>query len=92
MRASSFGVLVRPTLLLPLTIGVTGCSERYCSEVDVCWATRDEIIAAAERCGTADFEPNKAGPVYSAIGQPYDSELSNCIADDLRGQGLMVTH
>ena len=73
-------------------LALAACSDRYCSEPDVCWATRDEIVDAAERCGKDDFEPTTAGVVYSAVGQPYDPELSTCIQDDLHGQGIKVTH
>jgi hypothetical protein len=58
------------------------------------WASRNEIIEAANRCGISDFEPTEAGAGWAAYVAGEDSgkgRKSNCIYDDLHRQGLKVT-
>ena len=58
------------------------------------WASRREIVEAAERCGVSDFEPTEAGAAYAAYvpaGVPDAKAKEDCIYADLRGQGLLVT-
>ena len=54
------------------------------------WASRSEIIAAAERCGVPDFEPTRAGSAYAAY-VPANRAKEDCIYADLERQGLLAT-
>ena len=58
------------------------------------WASRSEIIAAAERCGVPDFEPTRAGSAYAAYVPaiiPEAQAKEDCIYADLQRQGLLAT-
>lgn len=74
---------------------VSSCAERFCTDPGVCWANRNDVIAAAERCGVADFEPREAADTwlpFVAGEDPDTGPKTSCIVADLEGQGLMVTH
>ncbi len=79
-----------------LVMGVfSSCSERACTDPGVCWANRQDGIAAAERCGVEDFEPQETADTwlpYVEGENPDTGPKTSCIAKDLQGQGLMVTH
>ena len=74
---------------------LASCNDRVCSNPGVCWANRTDIVAAAKRCGIPDFEPRKIGNIwvpYVEGENPDAGRKTGCIIDDLKGQGLMVTH
>lgn len=57
-------------------------------------ATRDEIIAAAQRCGLQDFKPTRMGDGWGAEVNDNTadaSKLEDCIHEDLIEQGLVAT-
>ena len=61
---------------------------------DALWATPEQIVAAAERCGIRDFKPTKANARWAAYVPGEDVQTgikTNCIYDDLHKQGLQVT-
>jgi len=62
---------------------------------DALWASRQQIIDAAERCGVPNYEPERAGAQYSAYvpkSVPDHQRKEDCIYRDLREkQGLQVT-
>jgi hypothetical protein len=69
---------------------ITGCF--YGDEND--WASRSDVIEAAERCGVPDFEPTEAGAAYAAYvpaAVPNAAAKEDCIYKDLEGQGLLAT-
>lgn len=78
-----------------LTLGVlSSCNERECTNPGVCWANREDMVAAAKRCGIKDFEPKKIANTlvpYVEGESPDAGRKTQCIIDDLKGQGLMVT-
>jgi len=58
------------------------------------WASRDDIVQAARRCGVSNFEPTEAGSAYAAyvpreIAQAQTKE--DCIYRDLKSKGLIAT-
>lgn len=58
------------------------------------WASRRDIVAAAERCGMRDFEPTRAGAHWAGYVPGEDPDRGpegNCIYDDLHAQGLLAT-
>ena len=59
------------------------------------WASREQIIEAAERCGVPNFEPYPAGAHYAAYvprNVPDHAAKEDCIYNDLRErQRLQVT-
>jgi hypothetical protein len=58
------------------------------------WATRRQIIEAAERCGVAHFKPTKAGAGWAAYVRPASPETKvqeDCIYADTAKRGLLVT-
>lgn len=58
------------------------------------WATRSQVVAAAERCGVADFKPTKAGAAWAAYidgEHPDHGPKGDCIYGELERQGLLVT-
>jgi len=74
---------------------LAGCSDNFCIDGgETCWASRDQIIEAAARCGVPDFEPTKAGAVWAAY---VPSTVSNhaakedCIYEHFRRENLLVT-
>ena len=66
-----------------------------CDGVPAGYATKQQIINAAVRCGVANFEPSPAGAAYAAyVGKtiPDHAAKEDCIYKDLRErQGLLVT-
>jgi hypothetical protein len=66
-----------------------------CDEVPSGYATWDQIVEAAERCGVPDFKPtdaNAAWAAYVSKDVPNHAAKEDCIYDDLRKrQGLLVT-
>jgi len=58
------------------------------------WASRQQIVDAAARCGVPDFQPTEAGAHWAAYveGEDFDhGAKGNCIYADLRNQGLLAT-
>jgi hypothetical protein len=58
------------------------------------WATRRQIIEAAQRCGVAHFKPTKAGAGWAAYVSPASPEAKvqeDCIYEDMAKRGLLVT-
>lgn len=59
------------------------------------WASRQDVIQAAARCGVANFEPTDApGGAYAAYVPPETPEAErkeDCIYADLERQGLLAT-
>jgi hypothetical protein len=58
------------------------------------WASREQIVAAAARCGVRDLEPTRAGVHWAAYvpgERPQKGPKGDCIYKDLNGQGLQVT-
>lgn len=58
------------------------------------WANREQIVAAALRCGVTDFEPTEAGANYAAYvprSVPNAQAKEDCIYRDLHRQGLLIT-
>jgi len=77
------------------TVLLTGCSDQFCIDGgETCWASLEQIVEAAARCGVPDFEPTKAGAAWAAY---VPEKVSNhatkedCIYKDLNGKGLLVT-
>ena len=78
----------------PILLSV-GCQDRVCSDPGVCWANKDDIAQAAERCGIPDFEPQEPDVGYGPWVPGEDPDTgpkTRCIIDDLSSQGLQVTH
>ena len=74
-----------------LSLVLAGC---FIGDEDSDMASRDQIIAAAERCGVKNFEPKPAGDGWAAYvpgEDPDRGSRTNCIYDDLRAQGLEAT-
>jgi hypothetical protein len=70
---------------------LSGC---FIGDEDSDWASRKQIIAAAERCGVADLQPTPAGARWAAYvpgEDPDHGTRTNCIYDDLHAQGLKAT-
>jgi hypothetical protein len=86
---------VRFNSLALVLLVLTGCSpERFCTEVDTCWANQKDIKAAAVRCGVPALEPTKAGAAWAAYVPKTVSDHArkeDCIYNDLKRQGFMVT-
>ncbi len=80
-----------PLLALAVAVGLlAGCGR----DAQPGFATRREIIEAAERCGLEDFHPTRAGinwAAYVAETVPDHQAREDCIYDDIRGQGLHIT-
>ena len=77
-------------LISPAALTLAGCF--FGDEND--WASRSDIVEAAERCGVPDFEPTEAGAAYAAYvpATVADSAAKeDCIYKDLDGQGLLAT-
>ena len=58
------------------------------------WASRDQIVEAAKRCGLSDFKPTEAGAAWAAYVPetvPDHAGKEDCIYKDLNGQCLLVT-
>ncbi len=54
------------------------------------WASRQEIVDAAARCGVPDFRPTKAGDAgaaYVAGEDPDRGPKGSCIYADLKSRG-----
>ena len=84
----------RFTILLLLA---ASCGPRFdpdAGEQDL-WASREQIVEAAARCGIPKFEPYPANAHYAAYVSedvPDHAAKEDCIYDDLRKrQGLQVT-
>jgi hypothetical protein len=61
---------------------------------DRLWASRQQIIEAAERCGVPNFEPTKANAHWAAYVEgedPSKGPKGDCIYADLQKQGLKAT-
>jgi hypothetical protein len=61
---------------------------------DALWATPEQIVEAAERCGIRDFKPTKANARWAAYVPGEDAQTgvkTSCIYDDLQRQGLLAT-
>ena len=85
------GACVKPWLVVTASaLTLTGCF--YGDEND--WASRSDIVEAAERCGVPDFEPTAAGAAYAAYVPANVADAAakeDCIYKDLDGQGLLAT-
>ena len=58
------------------------------------WANREQIVAAAARCGVPDLEPTEAGANYASYvpsSVPNARAKEDCIYRDLHRQGLLIT-
>jgi hypothetical protein len=58
------------------------------------WASREQIVEAAARCGIDGFEPTEAGSAWAAYVKPSvpgAKQKEDCIYDDLNAQNLLVT-
>jgi hypothetical protein len=59
------------------------------------YATWDQIVEAADRCGVPDFKPTDANAAWAAYvpeDVPNHASKEDCIYHDLRErQGLLVT-
>ena len=65
-----------------------------CNEVPEGYATRQQIVEAAARCGVDNFKPIPAGAAWAAYvadSVPDHAAKEDCIYNDLKGQGLLVT-
>jgi len=61
---------------------------------DRLWASREQIIEAAERCGVHGLEPTRAGVHWAAYvpgEKPRSGPKGDCIYNDLRSRGLQAT-
>lgn len=75
---------------LPLSLLLTGC---FLGD-EFNWASREQIIDAAKRCGVERFEPTKAGDAWAAYVPktvPDAARKEDCIYADLKAQDLLVT-
>jgi hypothetical protein len=82
---------VKSLCLLLATVSLSGC---FIGDEDSDWASREQIVAAAKRCGLADFEPTPAGGGWAAYAPGEDPDhgpKTNCIYADLRAHGLKAT-
>jgi hypothetical protein len=78
------------TLLLPALLLLSGCFVG--DEND--WASRDQIVQAASRCGITDFEPQQVGGAFTAYVPatvPAAKDKEDCIYRDLARHGLLAT-
>lgn len=59
------------------------------------WASRKQVVEAAERCGVRSFKPTQASEgawaAYVDARVPDHLAKENCIYADLDRQGLMAT-
>lgn len=58
------------------------------------FASRQQIIEAAARCGIDNFEPTRAGAEWAALVSPNEPDAEakgDCIYADLQSQGWRVT-
>ena len=77
-------------VVLTAALATTGCFPG--DEND--WASREQIVDAAARCGVAEFEPTDAGAAWAAYVDrdvPDHAAKEDCIYGDLAGQGLLAT-
>lgn len=61
---------------------------------DIQWATREQVVQAASRCGVHDFEPTQVGAAWAAYvpgEHPDKGPKGDCIYADLRSRGLTAT-
>jgi hypothetical protein len=73
-----------------ITLSLTACF--YGDEND--WATADQIVQAASRCGLKDFQPTSVGDAWAAWVPKTvagASEKEDCIYKDLEQKGLLAT-
>jgi hypothetical protein len=77
-------------IVLAAALGAGGC---FSGDMEG-WASRRQIIEAAERCGVPDFKPMKAGAAWAAYVDetvPDHQAKEDCIYNDLQSQGLLAT-
>jgi hypothetical protein len=80
-------ILIAPSLLLLATSSCFPFDEND-------WASRDQIIEAARRCGVPDFEPTEVGDAWAAWVPdtvPDHAAKEDCIYGDMKRQNLLVT-
>ncbi len=86
LRRATFAVLAITTAL-PLAACFLGDENK--------WATREQVVDAAARCGVPGFEPTKApGDAWAAYVDPHVPQhlaKEKCIYSDLEKQGLGAT-
>lgn len=61
---------------------------------EVKWASREQVVEAAARCGVRDFQPTKAGAAWAAYvpgEDPDHGPQGDCIYADLKRRGLLAT-
>ncbi len=81
---------VRRILAVAMTLAVSAC---FVGDENR-WADREQIVAAAARCGVPKFTPTKAGDAWAAhVDQqvPKSQAKENCIYADLQSQGFLAT-
>jgi hypothetical protein len=82
---------MRWLLAVPFVALLTACFPLGDSRPN--YASRREIIAAAERCGVPNFVPQEAGTAWSAQVS-HDVEdwhaKEDCIYNDIHGQGMIA--
>ena len=59
------------------------------------WASREDVVKAATRCGIPNFEPsdapNGAYAAYVPLDVPNARQKEDCIYNDLKSRGLLAT-
>ncbi len=58
------------------------------------WASKNDLISAARRCGVMDFEPFPAGDAWAAYTDrkaDKDGSKEDCIYADVKSQGMVAT-
>ena len=79
-------------LAVLVSLGLTGCSVG--DENAGKWASRQDIVDSAARCGVPNFGPTKAGDAWADYVEGEDSDpgpKGNCIYADLKSQGKIAT-
>lgn len=72
------------------TLSISGCFIGPDDE----WATRAQVVEAAERCGLPLFQPQRVGNAWSAHVPESVSEhkiKEDCIYEQLTRRGLLAT-
>ena len=86
---------MRIGVYLICALAISACTERYCTDPDICWANRDDLVAAASKCGVRNFEPVELQSGDWAPWVPGEDPdkgaKTNCIVNEIESQGLMVT-
>ena len=82
-------------VLLVFFLSAACTDSRHCIDGGLtCWASHDEIVAVAAKCGVPNFEPTKAGAAWAAYVPetvPAHVAKEDCIYKTFARQGLLVT-